>query len=93
MRTMLFAIAAVAAGAALHAIPAQAQNYPWCLKTGPGPGDCKYTSYEQCMATASGIGKYCQPNTWLLESNGAMSYGYGTPRAPRAGRGYYGPQY
>ncbi len=86
MRTILFAAAAVAATSVLNAGPTQAQQYPFCLISGPGPGDCKYTSYAQCMATASGTVRYCQPNYAMLPS------GYG-PVYP-APRGYrYYPQY
>ncbi|MEH2513471.1 hypothetical protein V1291_004825 [Nitrobacteraceae bacterium AZCC 1564] len=90
MRTILLAFAALAAASVFNVGAARAQQYPYCLVNGPGPGDCKYDSYEQCMATASGTGKYCQPNYWLPQNNGAMGYGYG--RSPRANR-YYGPQY
>lgn len=92
MRTILLAFATVAAASALNVRAAQAQGYPFCLISGPGPGDCKYNTYEQCMATASGTGKYCQPNYWLPENRAGAGYGYGY--SPRAGRGYgYGPQY
>ena len=47
--------------------PAQAQNYPWCAVYGFGRGggamNCGFTSHEQCMATVSGIGGFCQVNT------------------------------
>ncbi|WP_424630443.1 DUF3551 domain-containing protein [Bradyrhizobium sp. SYSU BS000235] len=96
MRTILLAFATVAAASALNAGAAQARDYPFCLVSGPGPGDCKYDTYDQCLATASGTGKYCQPNYWLPENRTGAGYGYGpgaTP-APRGGRGYgYGPQY
>jgi hypothetical protein len=35
---------------------ARAQEYPWCADTGDGRVDCSFSSYEQCKATASGIG-------------------------------------
>jgi hypothetical protein len=90
MRTILFAMAAGAVVSLLDVGAAQAQNYPFCLKTGPGPGDCKYDTYAQCLATASGIYGYCQPNYWLPQNNGASGYGDG--RSSRANR-TYGPQY
>jgi hypothetical protein len=74
MRAALLAIATIAAASALDMGAAQAEQYPFCLKTGPGPGDCKFVSYEQCMATASGTIAYCQPNTWLAPSASAVSY-------------------
>jgi Protein of unknown function (DUF3551) len=82
MRTILFVIAALAASTVLSIGAAQAQNYPYCLKMGPGPGNCMYTTYAQCQASASGTGYYCQPNYAL---QGAR---YGGSRA-RA----YGPRY
>jgi hypothetical protein len=44
--------------------PAQAQHsedYPWCaIYAKDGDTHCFFTSYEQCMATVSGIGGFCQ---------------------------------
>ena len=94
MRAVLFALATGAAVSLFNVGAAQAQNYPFCLVSGPGPGDCKYDTYEQCMATASGTGKYCQPNYWLPQFRGGQGYGqgYGYGYSPRANRAY-GPQY
>ena len=57
---LLLAGAATLAGAT----PAAAIDYPWCVQgRGVGiPGDCSYTSYNQCMASASGRGLYCNVN-------------------------------
>ena len=54
------ATAAVVAGSA----PAAAYDYPYCLQgRGIGiPGDCAYSNYAQCMASASGRGLYCNVN-------------------------------
>ena len=67
MRNASLAIAALLlAGAATlaGATPASAIDYPWCVQgRGVGiPGDCSYTSYGQCMASASGRGLYCNVN-------------------------------
>lgn len=67
MRNASLIIAALlAAGAAIlaGATPAAAIDYPWCVQgRGVGiPGDCSYTSYAQCMASASGRGLYCNVN-------------------------------
>ena len=35
---------------------AHAQDYPWCVATLEGRTDCSFYTYEQCKATASGIG-------------------------------------
>ena len=38
-------------------------DYPWCAqydgRASSGALSCYYTSFEQCMATMSGIGGYC----------------------------------
>ncbi len=41
---------------------AEARGYPYCLKSSPGPGDCKYKSYRQCQAAASGLNATCVRN-------------------------------
>ncbi|MEH2513472.1 hypothetical protein V1291_004826 [Nitrobacteraceae bacterium AZCC 1564] len=78
MRTILLAIAAVAASTVLDIGAAQAQNYAWCLVSGPGPGDCSYATRRECQASASGTGYYCQRNYALRGSY--ARYGR-TPRA------------
>ena len=37
---------------------------PWCAYMGgfSGSFDCSYYTFEQCMATARGLGGRCQPN-------------------------------
>ena len=43
---------------------AQAQNYPWrAIYSGMGGTNCGFTTLEQCMETARGLGSLCQPNT------------------------------
>jgi hypothetical protein len=46
---------------------AEAQNYPWCaIYSGGGAGggtNCGFITFEQCMATASGLGRFCYRNT------------------------------
>jgi len=43
---------------------AAAQDYPYCLQgvIWGYPGNCQFTNYEQCMATASGTNAYCGIN-------------------------------
>ena len=64
--TTLAMLVFLAAGTALMAgaAPAAAYDYPYCVQgRGVGiPGDCSYTSYGQCMASASGRGLYCNIN-------------------------------
>lgn len=49
--------------------PAYAQGRPWCaFYSGHFGGDtnCGFYTYEQCLATISGVGGYCQPNTMYV---------------------------
>ena len=39
--------------------------YPWCVQYGSiasGTLNCEFTSFKQCLATASGNGSNCIPN-------------------------------
>lgn len=44
--------------------PAAARDYPWCAQGGEldYPGECAYSTYEQCQASVSGRLLYCGPN-------------------------------
>jgi hypothetical protein len=83
MRKLILAMMALtAAGAATltTSAPAAAQDYPWCLSgrdTGY-PGECSYTTYNQCMASAFGRYAYCSINP-------RVAFGQQAPR----GRRYY----
>ena len=54
--------------------PAYAQNYPWCEYLGGadegGPTNCGFTSFQQCMATVSGISGFCQLNNMYVPPPG-----------------------
>jgi len=52
--------------------PASAQNYPWCAYYGDdfGGTNCGFVSYEQCMATVTGIGGFCDRNTQYIPPPG-----------------------
>ena len=60
--------------------PAQAQNYPWCAQYSGGAlggaMNCGLVSFQQCLATVSGIGGFCVRNTL-----------YQPPAGPRSGAG------
>ena len=66
MKSSLSMLALVAAALTL-ATPAHAQNYPQCaIYSGGAAGggtNCGFVSYEQCMATASGLGSFCYRDT------------------------------
>jgi len=63
---MLALLTVMAAGVATlgSSAPAAAHDYPYCI-TGGGygyPGDCSYSSYAQCRASASGRRVDCNIN-------------------------------
>ncbi len=57
---------------------ARAQEYPWCVGTADDRTDCSFSTYAQCMATASGIGGCFQ--------NPRASLSEGTTRSPSSTR-------
>ena len=65
-RSAMLAGALLAASAATPA--AAVQYYPWCAQYGSffheGGRNCGFTSYAQCMATVSGIGGFCERNSF-----------------------------
>jgi hypothetical protein len=70
--------------ATIDAPPSAAEIYrPWCAQyTGKaGARNCGFTSFEQCMMTATpGSGAHCVQNPWYLQ------YGSGGRRSDTAGR-------
>ena len=64
---------------------AQAQNYPWCAEYGGGDlgggTNCGFVTFEQCMATLSGMGGFCNRNTQ-----------YVPPPGPHANPPYHKPR-
>jgi hypothetical protein len=42
--------------------PAQAREYPWCARYDWTTRNCGFVSFQQCLATISGIGGRCEPN-------------------------------
>jgi hypothetical protein len=71
----LMAIGVLAAIDTAPAIAAPAGNFPFCIRGcdyggGGGVGDCSFTSYAQCQATASGQGASCYSNPYY--SNAEM---------------------
>ena len=77
MKTLVFALAILAATTALGT-RAEAQNYPWCaLYSGGSMGggrNCGFTTFEQCLATISGIGGTCMQNTMYEPPAGAAPH-------------------
>ena len=67
MRNAMLAILALSAAAAATIVgpaPAAAYDYPYCAQgRGVGiPGQCSFQTYDQCMASVSGRGLYCNIN-------------------------------
>jgi hypothetical protein len=63
MKRLMFVLG-VLLGTAAIGTRAEAQNYPWCAHYGGlGGTNCGFTTYEQCMATISGMGGSCMQNT------------------------------
>jgi hypothetical protein len=74
-KTMKFALSLVSVLIVTAAIgtPAQAQNRPWCAYYSGrfgGASNCGFSTYEQCLATVSGVGGWCQPNTMYVPPSG-----------------------
>jgi hypothetical protein len=68
MRRAIWALMATAAFAAPGAVSAGAGAMPFCIKGcdfGGGAGDCSFSSYRQCLATASGRDASCAANPYF----------------------------
>jgi hypothetical protein len=68
MRSVLLALMAACAASAITATPASADGLPYCIKGcdfGGSAGDCSFSSYQQCQATASGRDATCAPNPYF----------------------------
>lgn len=65
----IFLTAAVAVPAIVSGTgPSAAYDYPFCSKGEAGPGDCRYSTLEQCREAVAGLTSYCQPNFWLPQT-------------------------
>ena len=63
MRSSLFILGIFTATLCV-AQPAAAQNYPWCVyeNFAGGATNCGFSTFQQCLATVSGVGGSCGPN-------------------------------
>jgi hypothetical protein len=83
MRAAILAVMAIGAVSAFATAPAQARDYPFCIKGQGYPsslGDCSFSTYEQCEATASGRYNYCDVNPYY---QGPAVYDEAAPPRPR----------
>ena len=79
---VLLALLTISAASALGAGTAHAQGSPYCLKGCDfGAGDCSFTSYQQCMASASGRTAWCDSNPDFRPLNALQQIGH--PRMSR----------
>jgi len=65
MRRALLALMVGCAGSAMALMPASARDYPYCIRGcdyGGSLGDCSFSSYQQCQATAAGRDAWCAAN-------------------------------
>jgi hypothetical protein len=68
MRRAIWALMVIGAFAAPDAAPAVAGGMPFCIKGcdfGGGAGDCSFSSYQQCLATAAGRDASCAANPYF----------------------------
>jgi hypothetical protein len=79
MKIILFVLALLVVMTGLGS-RAEAVDYPWCAEYSRGGGtNCGFVTFEQCMATISGIGGFCSRNTQYRPNTPAAS-------APRKAR-------
>jgi hypothetical protein len=62
MRRVIALTALVFAFVAAPAGVASARDYPWCAYHDWSTYNCGFVSFEQCLATISGIGGWCARN-------------------------------
>jgi hypothetical protein len=67
MRKALFALIATAglttvALTAIGPAPAQAFEFPYCLRNSSNGDECRFPSFQACQATVSGLGLTCFRN-------------------------------
>ena len=66
MPKAFFALLVIATASTLAAADATARDYPFCLRGCDfGAGDCSFSSYQQCQASASGRNAYCDANPYF----------------------------
>jgi hypothetical protein len=68
MRRALLALMLGCAASATAAMPVSAGEFPYCIKGcdfGGGRGDCSFSTYQQCLATASGRDATCAENPYF----------------------------
>ena len=68
MRRAFWALIVCGAALTAGALPTTAREFPFCIKGcdfGGARGDCSFSSYQQCQASASGRDAYCAENPYF----------------------------
>jgi hypothetical protein len=71
MRNAVWALMAFGAACAIDTAPALAKDFPYCIKGcdfGGATGDCSFSSYQQCLAAASGRDATCAANPYFSQN-------------------------
>ena len=85
MRCIILALLAVGSISVAGSGPAAASYaYPYCIQSQLDGTDCSYSSYGQCMASASGRGVVCIVNPIV-----AFAQQYPQPQPQRRARRVY----
>jgi hypothetical protein len=77
-----FAVGALGA-AALAMAGTTADAGAWCATYRRGVENCGYSSYEQCRATASGLGGSCRPNPFPNSAFGSAAGSWNSSNTQR----------
>ncbi len=68
-------VAAIGGVAAIRSVGGAEYNYPWCTSGASqefGAVNCGFSTFEQCLATASGNGQSCGPNPHYVPPKGRV---------------------
>ena len=72
MRGIFAVLALSAMGLLMGAAPGGAEiTYPWCAQYQRDGRNCGFTTLEQCRATVSGNGGYCEQNAMYQPNVGS----------------------
>lgn len=86
MRWFFSALMTIGIIAALDAAPAAARDYPFCIKgddfNDGTMGDCSFSTYAQCQASASGRAASCDANPYY-NANAQPQPGHVSPSQRR----------
>ena len=77
MRMAIRALTLCCAAATMGALPAAAREYPFCMvgcDFAAGRGDCSFSSYQQCQASASGRDASCAANPYFNAKDELQPY-------------------